>query len=71
LKPIGHAAAARAVSRPAHPSGARIETLFDYALRARKVVAPLTRAGRGLKLSIRTKYEDVAASPRSPERGAD
>ena len=34
-------------------------------------VAPLARAGRGLKLPFQDSSEDLARSPRSRERGAD
>ncbi len=38
------------MGRPAHTSGARIETLLHARKAKRWIVAPLTRAGRGLKL---------------------
>ncbi len=36
-----------------------------------ELVAPLTRAGRGLKQHAHRRDARLVASPRSPERGAD
>ncbi len=53
LKPTAKGGDCADLGRPAHPSGARIETYDDLVKAALFAVAPLTRAGRGLKLGER------------------
>ena len=57
--------------RPALTSGARIETRSRFTWGSTRRIAPLSRAGRGLKQVHDCFSWAMEGSPRSHERGAD